>query len=315
MPYQVRIITPEEKDQLYEEYSSVKFFSLKAEVYGCCIKLLTTDRRIKEMWEDNFYAMSESVRSHGRVVMIDLPGEAMKVLYEPVAKTAFLFNFDYYGWVKSIALAVAGDLLEDEHHIHSVHGASIDIAGHGVSLIAPSKTGKTTHSWGLLRMKDARLVTDDWYYVRPFTGRPVAYGSEKNCYIDADIGKAWPEYRELVEKAVFDNRQRAVVDVRWIAGPGAVIPLTTLYDVILLKRDPDDKQLVTELEPKEALEYLRLNDFCNPHQLVRDNRKMAIRYEFFSRLTSNVRVHLVNTTGPAGETQDLIRKALFGARP
>jgi hypothetical protein len=280
-------------------------------VYGCCIKFLTTNRQMKEMWEDNFYAMSENVRSHGRVVMIDLPEEGMKVLYEPVAKTAFLFNFDYYGWVKSIALAVAGDLLEDEHHIHSVHGASMDIAGHGVSLIAPSKTGKTTHSWGLLRMKDARLVTDDWYYVRPFTGRPVAYGSEKNCYIDADIGKAWPEYRELVEKAIFDKQKRAVVNVRWIAGPGSVIPLTTLYDVILLKRDPGDPDLVTELEPNEALEYLRLNDFCNPHQLVRDKRKMAIRYEFFSKLLSNVRVHLVNTTSPAQETQELIRKALF----
>jgi hypothetical protein len=315
MPYQVRIITPEEKDRLYEEYSSIKFFSVKSEIYGCCIKLLTTDRRTKEMWEDNFYGMSENVRSHGRVVMIDLPGEGMKVLYEPVAKTAFLFNFDYYGWVKSIALAVAGDLLEDEHHIHSVHGASIDIAGHGVSLIAPSKTGKTTHSWGLLRMNDARLVTDDWYYVRPFTGRPVAYGSEKNCYIDADISKAWPEYEGLVQKAVFDKQQRAVVDVRWIAGPGSVIPLTTMYDVILLKRDPQDKALVTEMEPKAALEYLRENDFCNPHQLVRDKRKMAIRYEFFSRLTSSVRVHLVNTTSPARETQDLIRQAIFGAGP
>ncbi len=314
MPYEVKIITPEEKDRLYEKYSSINFFSIKSEVYGCCIKFLTTNRQMKEMWEDNFYAMSENVRSHGRVVMIDLPGEGMKVLYEPVAKTAFLFNFDYYGWVKSIALAVAGDLLEDEHHIHSVHGASMDIAGHGVSLIAPSKTGKTTHSWGLLRMKDARLVTDDWYYVRPFTGRPVAYGSEKNCYIDADIGKAWPEYRELVEKAVFDKQKRAVVNVRWIAGPGSVIPLTTLYDVILLKRDPGDPDLVTELEPKEALEYLRLNDFCNPHQLVRDKRKMAIRYEFFSKLLSNVRVHLVNTTSPAQETQELIRKALFEDR-
>ena len=162
-------------------------------------------------------------------------------------------------------------------------------------------------------MNDARLVTDDWYYVRPFTGRPVAYGSEKNCYIDADISKAWPEYRELVEKAVFDKQQRAVVDVRWIAGPGSVIPLTTLYDVILLKRDPDDQNLVTELEPKAALEYLKQNDFCNPHQLVRDKRKMAIRCEFFSRLTSSVRVHLVNTTSPARETQDLILQAVFGA--
>ena len=115
-----------------------------------------------------------------------------------------------------------------------------------------------------------------------------------------------------MEKAVFDKQQRAVVNVRWIAGQGSVIPLTTLYDVILLERDPSDPNLVTELEPKVALEYLRRNDFFNPHQLVRDKRKMQIRHEFFSILLSNVRVHLVNTTSPAVETQELIRKAIFG---
>ena len=143
MPYQVRIITPDEKDQLYQQYASVRFFSVKSEIYGCCIKLLTTDRRMKEMWEDNFYAMSEErALAWPGGHAIDLPGGEMKVLYEPVAKTAFLFNFDYYGWVKSIALAVAGDLLEDEHHVQSVHGASIDIAGHGVSLIAPRRPAR-----------------------------------------------------------------------------------------------------------------------------------------------------------------------------
>jgi hypothetical protein len=39
---------------------------------------------------------------------------------------------------------------------------------------------------------------------------------------------------------------------------------------------------------------------------------MQIRHEFFSKLLSNVRVHLVNTTSPAVETQELIRKAIFG---
>ena len=180
---------------------------------------------MKDMWEDNFYTMSESVRSHGRVIMIDgRPGEAMKVLYEPVTKTAFLFNFDYYGWVKSIALAVAGDILEDEHRIHSVHGAAMDIAGKGVSLIAPSKTGKTTHSWGLLRMTDARLVTDDWYFVRLFTGGQLAYGSEKNCYVDADISKIWPEYAEIAGGRRVDNHGRTIVNLRWVTGPGSVVP-------------------------------------------------------------------------------------------
>ena len=79
------------------------------------------------------------------------PDIQQPVKYDPYTKTAFLTNVDYYGWIKSIALAVAGDILEDEHRIYSVHGAAIDVDCRGVSIIAPSGTGKTTHSWGLLR--------------------------------------------------------------------------------------------------------------------------------------------------------------------
>ena len=144
---------------------------------------------------------------------------------------------DYYGWVKSIALAVAGDVLEDEHRIYSVHGAMIDIDCLGVSIIAPSGTGKTTHSWGLLRNPTARLISDDWYFVRLSSREPLAFGSEKNTYIQADIGKIWNEYERLVDKATFDQRGRAIVNVRWIVGNGGVIPMATLHKIILLKRD------------------------------------------------------------------------------
>jgi serine kinase of HPr protein (carbohydrate metabolism regulator) len=60
-----------------------------------------------------------------------------------------------------------------------VHGAAIDINGNGISIIAPSKTGKTTHSWGLLRLPNGRLVSDDWYFVRLSSREPLAFGSEK----------------------------------------------------------------------------------------------------------------------------------------
>src|SRR3990170_2213212 len=188
-------------------------------------------------------------------------------------KTPFLTNVDYYGWIKSIALAVAGDILEDEHRIYSVHGAAIDIGGAGVSIIAPSGTGKTTHSWGLLRLPNARLVADDWYFVRLSNREPLAFGSEKNCYIEADIGKIWNEYERLVDKATFDQKGRAVVNVRWIVGGGGVIPLTTMKKIILLKREPEDKSIVTDMNADEALSYMATHDFCNPHQLVRDKGK------------------------------------------
>ena len=309
MNYSVELITPEKKDELYARYQKEPFHMAKADIYGSAIKLYTTDRDMKERWEDNFYAMSDSVRSHGRLILLNDDSGECKVLYEPVAKTAFLYNFDYYGWVKSVALAVAGDLLEDEHHIHSVHGAALDINGRGVAMIAPSKTGKTTHSWGLLRLPGARLITDDWFYVR-MTGRPDAYGSEKNCYVDADIGAIWPEYSDLLKNALVDNKGRAIVNVRWVTGLGSVVPMTGIQDVIFLKRDPQDDVIARPLSAEEGLQYLLERDFCNPHQLVRDERKKRIRSEFFRKMLEQTRVHLVNTTSTPEVTQDIIRRLL-----
>lgn len=55
-------------------------------------------------------------------------------------------------------------------------------------------------SRALLGLKDARLVSDDWYFVRLSDKEPLAFGSEKNSYVEADIGKIWGEYEKLVER-------------------------------------------------------------------------------------------------------------------
>jgi len=307
MSYSVQLITPEEKDSLYQSYESRFLYTSKAEIYGCCVKLLTEIEHVKYQWEDNFYTMSENTRSHGRLIVLEEPGNPTSVKYEPYTKTAFLTNVDYYGWIKSIALAVASDILEDEHRIYSVHGAALDVGCGGVSIIAPSGTGKTTHSWGLMRVGNARLIADDWYFVRLSSREPLAFGSEKNCYIEADIGKIWNEYERLVDKARFDQKGRAVVNVRWIVGAGGVIPMTTIKKIILLKRDAQDKDIVTELSTDEALQHMLKNGFCNPHQLVKDNRKIELRKDFFRRYFEQTTVYLVNTTGTPQETQTEIR--------
>jgi len=238
MSYAVQLINPEEKDRLYETYEPRLLYTSKAEIYGCCVKILTDSEATKNKWEDNFFTANENNRSHGRLIVLSEPGEPFSVKYDAYTKTAFLINVDYYGWVKSIALAVAGDVLEDEHRIYSVHGSMIDVNCMGISIIAPSGTGKTTHSWGLLRIPTARLISDDWYFVRLSSREPLAFGSEKNTYIQADIGKIWNEYERLVDKATFDQRGRAIVNVRWIVGNGGVIPMATLQKIILLKRLP-----------------------------------------------------------------------------
>ena len=140
--------------------------------------------------------------------------------------------------------------------------------------------------------------------------RPLISGSEKNCYIDADIGDVWEEYLPLVSTTKFDNKGRGIANVRWVAGNDSVAFNTYMRYVVFLKRDKDDGRLVTELSTDEAVDYLVKNDFCNPHQMVRDERKMRIRTQFFRDYLSKCKVFLVNTVNRAEETQKLIREAL-----
>ena len=309
--YVVDLISIGDRNALMEKYGERLLYEERADIYGCCIKLLTDVKYVKERWEENFYPMSAHIRSHGRMVVTEEKDERQRILYDQLSKTAFLVNVDYYGWVKSIALSIASDILEDSHAINSVHGACVDIAGQGVCLIAPSGTGKTTHTYGLLRLKGVRVISDDWFFVRLMADQDVAFGSEKNFYIQADIAETWGEYRKLVEKAESDAKGRAVVNVRWIVGKGKILPLTTLTTAILLKRDPKDEAIVKKLTPKEAVHYMEAIDFCNPHLLVKDARKNRLREGFFREFFSRVETHLVNTTLPPIETHRVIKEEVL----
>ncbi|MFP3984453.1 MAG: HPr kinase/phosphorylase [Candidatus Bathyarchaeia archaeon] len=309
--YEVKLISINDKTKLMKKYEDRFLYEEKADIYGCCVKLLTDTKYVKERWGENFYHMSAHTRSHGRMIVTqESGGEQQQIFYDQLSKTAFLINVDYYGWTKSIALSIASDILEDSHGIDSVHGACVDMSGQGVCLIAPSGTGKTTHTYGLLRLHGVRVVSDDWFFVRLMGDQDVAFSSEKNFYIQADIAETWGEYQKLVDKAEFDARGRAVVNVRWIVGKGKILPLTTLRTAIVLKRDPEDDTIVKKLTPKEAVEYMKTVSFCNPHLLVKDPRKDFLREKFFQEFFSRLETYLVNTTPPPIETHKIIRKIL-----
>ena len=79
MSYAVQLIIPEEKNRLYESYESRFLYTNKAEVYGCCMKLLTEIEHVKNQWEDNFYTMSENTRSHGKLIVLEEADQPMTI--------------------------------------------------------------------------------------------------------------------------------------------------------------------------------------------------------------------------------------------
>ena len=311
MAYAVEIISMGRKEELVEQYAGQVLYEIKSEIYGCCIKLLTGSASVKNAWEESFYFASQNIRSHGRLyVLEDKSLGENRVCYDPHSRSCFLFNMDYYGWIKSLALSLAGDILEDNHAIYSVHGACLDMRGQGVCILGGSGAGKTTHTYGLLRSSRVRVVSDDWFFARIFGEEILAYGSEKNFYIRADLADIWKEFSGMVDRAVFDEKGRAVVDLRWVIGKGRILPLTTMEHVILLKRDPGQAETVREMGAAEALAVLEANGYYNPHLLVKSDFKSRLRSRFFQALFARAKVHEVNTKGTPEESQRAIREIL-----
>ncbi len=308
MGYEVTLISIQEKEALADRYIPRVQYELKSDVYGCCIKLLTDQRPLRDRWSQNLYNMSQNIRSHGRLYVFEDPGEGEnQVYYDPLSKTAFLLNMGYYGWIKSLALSVAGDMLEDEHDIYSVHGACIDTGCGGMCILGSPGAGKTTQTYGLLREPGIRVVSDDWFFARVFGKDILAYGSEKNFYIRADLATVWPEFQDLVARAEFDPAGRAVVDLRWVVGKGRILPLTTLKTLVLLVRDAADTRIQYRIEPEEALKVLIEHSFFNPHLLVVNGFKTDLRVRFFRELLSRTVAFRVNTTQSPEESQRIIR--------
>jgi len=311
MPYTISLISPEEKEQLAERCAPRVKYEIKSEIFGCCIKLLSDDRALLGKWQENFYPMSQNIRSHGRLFVFSDPSCAENaVRFDPYSKTAFLSNVSYYGWVKSIALGLCGDILEDEHGISSVHGACVDVGGKGLAIVGISGAGKTTQTYGLLRDPHARIISDDWFFARVFGPEILAYGSERNFYIRQDLSAIWKEYDDLVATEEYDADGRAVADIRWVVGKGRLLPLTTLSTIIILKRDATDPQVLCPLEKGEALDLFTGNGYFNPHLLVRDARKTALRDRYISDLIGRTDCYLLNTTGTPKTTQDAVRSVL-----
>jgi hypothetical protein len=308
MGYTTTLISTDEREQLTEELLPRVRYESKSDLYGCCIKMLTSDHATRDTWGENFYPMSQNIRSHGRLFVFDNDAYAPDtVLFDPLSRTAFLFNFTYYGWIKSIALSLAGDILEDFHGIYSMHGACVDIRGSGVCIIGAPKAGKTTQTYGLLQNPSTRIVADDWFYSRIYGPDILAYSSEKNFYIGEDLGTIWKQFGGLVPEGQFDHDGRAVADIRWIIGKGRILPMTTLKTIIVLKRDPADSTISRTLDPETGLKLFIDNNYFNPHILVHNPFKARIRNRYVSGLLSRTTVYQVNTTGTPQETQKMIR--------
>ncbi len=323
------IVSRKERDQLVEKAEKAlgkESYGWKASIDGFCLQLFTNSEHLYNFWVENWFSMNRDIKSHGRLYAVLDPESNLgkpHAYYNPQTKTAIIFNTEYYGQIKSWALGITCDIAEDQHDIHSIHGSCIEVNGNGIVLVAPTGTGKSTHSYALLKMEGARLHSDDWLYVRfigGVKGRASADISERKFYLRTNIVRIFPEIRALLDKCKLENVEplapdeaerlrskgldeasiekmiqdpyiaheysRVMLDPLWISGAEKFVDTTRVKKVILLKRDKEDPQIVRRLEGEEAVQYLTTQpeQFLNPYLIVKTPEKIQIRQDFFRRL-------------------------------
>ena len=145
-------------------------------IHGLRVRAITNSEHLIGYWKDNWYGTDEWLRITGQkpaetpdvlvVALGRIPTEAEAAYYSRQNDTVVFFNTSYYGQLKSWVLGAVGRKLAVDYGIHSIHGAVVTKDGKGVLYIAPTGTGKSTSTYGLMEYPNTRFHSDDWVYVR-----------------------------------------------------------------------------------------------------------------------------------------------------
>ena len=145
-------------------------------IHGVRVRATTDSSHLHDFWEDNWYSPEEWQTITGMTPPVEpqvtvyamgqVPDQEEAAYYSRRSDTIVFFNTAYYGQLKSWVLGAVGRVLAEEYGIHSIHGACVEKDGKGVLYIAPTGTGKSTSSYGLVTYPRTRFHSDDWVYVR-----------------------------------------------------------------------------------------------------------------------------------------------------
>ncbi len=145
-------------------------------IHGVRVRATTNSPHLRDFWVDNWFSPAEWTEVTGmsppaapQVTVYaagGVPGQPEAAYYSRRTNTIVFFNTAYYGQLKSWVLGAVGRVLAEEYGIHSVHGACVEKDGKGVLYIAPTGTGKSTSSYGLVTHPRTRFHSDDWVYIR-----------------------------------------------------------------------------------------------------------------------------------------------------
>lgn len=152
------------------------FHSHDVVIHGLRVRAITNSEHLINYWGDNWYGVDEWTRITGQpvaeapevltVALGRVAAESEAAYYSRANNMVVFFNTSYYGQLKSWVLGAVGRFLASEYGVHSIHGGVVEKDGRGILYIAPTGTGKSTSTYGVMDFPNTRFHSDDWVYVR-----------------------------------------------------------------------------------------------------------------------------------------------------
>lgn len=337
----VKDISVEERDRLVllaqkQLDSNFETYHWNANIHGIVVRLYTNSAHLYDFWVENWFPAPRTgvILPHCVIYAVKgVGGMEPSAHYNHETRTAVFINTEYYGQCKSWALGMAADVLETQHNVHSIHGSCAVINGKGIVIIAPTGTGKSTHTWGLMRLPEGKIHSDDWIFLTYKKGLAMADISERKFYLRTDMVKSFPELEGLLKRCKCENvlnedfgafaNSRAIIDPEWIGGYEKFVEKAVVKAVVLLRRDAGSPAEVS-LTPDEALAILeegkyqvlsgaggnigefKKESYYNPYLLV---KRPDVQARFFKGLFSSAPAYILNTgVETVEETQQRIRR-------
>jgi hypothetical protein len=273
-------------------------------IHGMRVRAITNSEHLIGYWKDNWYGVEEWQRITGKtpaetpdvlvVALGRVPSEAEAAYYSRQNDTVVFFNTSYYGQLKSWVLGAVGRKLAVEYGIHSIHGAVVTKDGKGILYIAPTGTGKSTSTYGVMEFPGTRFHSDDWVYVR------YAYRTKD--------GKVFSPARILDGG---DEVAKGYQTYRWLEEHGS-------SDATVIGRGLDDREVTAsareiEVDHPEAYAYTSEKVFYLRSNLVENFAEAAF---------DMIRSRLENAPDVTGEfmtanetTIDAVARKLRGKAP
>ena len=145
------------------------YYEWNANINGMIVQLRTNNGHLYDFWMENWYPaqLEAELEPHGIIYAVEgAIGREPYAFYSSETKTAILFNSDYYGSLRSLALGLVTDVGERLFDLHAIRGMSADYNGVGFILIGPKGTKKTDIFFNLLQTENMAIHSNDFVFTR-----------------------------------------------------------------------------------------------------------------------------------------------------